>query len=184
MLFPDLQTCRLTYLKDIPSRRGHPYASYLCSCGEQKVVRKNHVDTGKIRSCGCLLSESSRYARLSVRVYGKTSQGTAWAKFLQTAKRRGKENILSRAQWLDLTQKPCAYCGVPPSHRVKAMSGIGDFICNGIDRVDNAQGYTPENSVPCCYKCNSFKSAFGLEEFLVHVEKIQSFQSGKLKLVE
>lgn len=174
---PDLATNRLTYVKDISPRRGHSYASYICSCGEQKVIRKRHVEEGKIKSCGCLLDDARRFNPSRYRVYGKTSQGMAWAKFLQTARRRNKHSILTREQWLALTQKPCAYCGTPPSHRVKASSGIGDFICSGIDRVDNAQGYTPENSVPCCFRCNSFKSDFTKEEFLEHVNRIAKFNS-------
>lgn len=31
------------------------------------------------------------------------------------------------------------------------------YFYNGIDRLDNTKGYTPENSVACCKHCNSLK---------------------------
>jgi hypothetical protein len=43
-------------------------------------------------------------------------------------------------------QKPCHYCGAElPLHIV------------GLDRVDNARGYTRDNIVPCCALCNDAK---------------------------
>lgn len=35
----------------------------------------------------------------------------------------------------------------------------GAFVHSGIDRVDNSQGYTRENAVACCARCNTLKKA-------------------------
>lgn len=45
---------------------------------------------------------------------------------------------------------------------------------NGIDRVDNTQGYTLANAVPCCKRCNQLKSDMQLKEFLSQIERILS----------
>lgn len=50
-------------------------------------------------------------------------------------------------EWVKtLTNQPCTYCG----HKV----GIG------LDRVDNDQGHTVCNVVPCCSECNKARSNF------------------------
>lgn len=61
----------------------------------------------------------------------------------QSIERRDKEFTLSLEQFWTLKEQPCFYCGEP---------GI-----NGIDRLYSDKGYTPTNSVSCCYDCNSLK---------------------------
>ena len=45
----------------------------------------------------------------------------------------------------------------------------------GIDRVDNSLGYTLENSVSCCSKCNYMKKTLNVENFLLHIAKIYNY---------
>lgn len=40
-----------------------------------------------------------------------------------------------------------------------------EYVHNGVDRVDNALGYTPDNCVPCCSRCNYAKRAMPRGEF-------------------
>lgn len=51
--------------------------------------------------------------------------------------------------------QPCYLCGIVPV----------DGKENGIDRIDNKQGYLVENCAPCCGTCNFMKWAFDLEDF-------------------
>lgn len=51
---------RLTALKIAEMRNGHEYWLCACECGELKVVRKNHLTAGRIRSCGCLYNGQKR----------------------------------------------------------------------------------------------------------------------------
>jgi hypothetical protein len=41
----------------------------------------------------------------------------------------------------------------------------GIYTYNGIDRVDNSKGYTPENTVPCCKICNKIKGTGDVQTF-------------------
>lgn len=41
----------------------------------------------------------------------------------------------------------------------------GEFISNGIDRIDNNRGYVKENCVPCCKTCNYAKRKMDLLTF-------------------
>jgi hypothetical protein len=75
-----------------------------------------------------------------------------------------------------LTQQDCFYCGQPPRNgagREKTRSRFAEpFIYGGIDRQDNQIGYTPENSVPCCQRCNEWKRTMNVTEFQDHAKKI------------
>ncbi len=71
------------------------------------------------------------------------------------AAKRGYAFELSIEQARVMFSAPCMYCHYPPR---------GEF--NGIDRVDNAKGYLPENCVPCCKWCNRAKGDGRLEQFM------------------
>ena len=90
--------------------------------------------------------------RESIRVQHRDIARTTAAKF-STLKARGrKKNIevaLTFEQFEILNSLPCDYCGEP-------LPEVG----YGIDRKDNLLGYIPENSVPCCYRCNTMKGSY------------------------
>jgi hypothetical protein len=54
------------------------------------------------------------------------------------------DSVLSRDDAVMIMMKPCHYCQKEKS--------------NGIDRKDSNLGYTKENAVPCCEKCNNLLS--------------------------
>jgi hypothetical protein len=64
----------------------------------------------------------------------------------------------------DLTAAPCRYCGT-----------INSEGFNGVDRVDPRQGFTVENSAPCCTMCNRVKHILPEDVFLRSVEHIATF---------
>lgn len=71
----------------------------------------------------------------------------------------------------DLSLSPCHYCGIPPClERMKRQ--YPGVLMNGIDRFDNALGYSIENVVPCCRVCNIAKAQYSKEEFLARVARI------------
>jgi hypothetical protein len=39
-------------------------------------------------------------------------------------------------------------------------------VANGIDRVDNTKGYSVDNCVPCCRRCNVAKADMTPDQFL------------------
>lgn len=93
------------------------------------------------------------------------------------AKRRGLTFELTKEQFAELTKQDCWYCGREPAqikrdcHR--APKGAY-YIYNGIDRIDNAVGYTEANCIPCCGKCNWMKGTLHAEDFIVQIRKIGS----------
>lgn len=56
-----------------------------------------------------------------------------------------------------LYNKPCFYCGIIN-------------VRNGIDRINNAIGYTRKNSVSCCFLCNTWKRNLSIKDFSQHIK--------------
>ena len=91
------------------------------------------------------------------------------------AKECNREWLLTKEQVRIIMGQPCYYCGKPPSsgEGCSANQGTnGDFIYNGIDRVDNTRGYVENNTVACCRNCNIAKAALPIDVFLDMILKI------------
>ena len=78
-------------------------------------------------------------------------------RYKRDAKRRGLSFDLTETQFRSLVLRPCFYCGAAPSQKGARKFREAPFIYNGIDRVDNGEGYGIENVVPCCGVCNYLK---------------------------
>ena len=80
-----------------------------------------------------------------------------------------------------LTSSNCFYCGSPPSKSVLNGQGKnskkfnGDYIYNGIDRIDNSVGYVIENCVSCCLICNRAKRDLHKSDFIKWIKKISEY---------
>jgi len=127
-----------------------------CDCGNTcKIRASNLVDSNHTRSCGCIRK----------RKLGEAAFNSLYSKMKNLALRRGFIWSITKDDVLRLSQENCIYCGRPPKQVMKNRSGKGDYFYNGIDRVDNTQGYLRKNCVPCCIQCNQAKSSYSLEEF-------------------
>ncbi len=83
------------------------------------------------------------------------SSARLFSSYVKSASIRGVAWSLSPSDFLSLTRGGalCFYCG----------DGV-NFM--GIDRKNNDVGYTSENVVSCCKKCNYFKWNLGVQEFV------------------
>lgn len=69
-------------------------------------------------------------------------------------KNKKRENDLTLEYFREAILQGCTYCG--------------DLARVGFDRIDNAQGHTVKNTVPCCYACNCARNNnFTFEEMLI-----------------
>src|SRR5690606_27568041 len=67
----------------------------------------------------------------------------------------------------------CFYCGDIPRVPKRSIQPTKRYPpVNGIDRVNSNLGYTLENIVPCCKRCNWMKLNISLTDFLRHVGRI------------
>lgn len=100
--------------------------------------------------------------------------------YRRMAQESNKEFNISLEEFKTLTSRDCFYCGDPPSKTMKMPKyALGSYLYNGIDRLDSLMGYTPDNIVPCCTRCNMMKWILSMEDFLNHIEKILAFQRAK-----
>jgi hypothetical protein len=144
-----------------------------CDCGGTKIVRGQSLRQGRCKSCGCLHKESTRPNKLAS---GEAAMNILYSRYRRDASNRGYAWSLSKDCFESVTKKNCYYCGVPPSSVFTRVALNGEYVYNGIDRIDNSLGYTEENVVPCCSTCNRMKSDMSKDSFLSHVEKISNFK--------
>jgi hypothetical protein len=90
----------------------------------------------------------------SKRWQAKNPVKMAWHRYRAAARARSIGFDLPRALVEDLVTDNCFYCGAKPNPT------------NGIDRVRNELGYTSDNVVSCCEKCNYGKSGMSANDFL------------------
>lgn len=92
-----------------------------------------------------------------------------WYYFLWFARQRKYVVTITRRDWEYLVSQLCHYCG---------QYSMGRNFC-GIDRADNAQGYTETNSFPCCAACNKMKGTVSKQDFIERCRKIVAHWSFK-----
>lgn len=83
----------------------------------------------------------------------------------RNARKFSASQCVTEDEFSRLTDLLGHYCGVPGP--------------NGLDRVDNAQGYTNDNSVPCCKHCNCVKGKLSLSDFNEWTKQFVHFQTKK-----
>ncbi|AXG66192.1 hypothetical protein SEA_ANNADREAMY_72 [Streptomyces phage Annadreamy] len=145
-----------------------------CDCGTEQATTTNNLVAGKTtqcRSCGSTGKPSNAKRRIT------GTHLAAMDKFYdyrKSAKKRGHEWALTFEEFKEVTQFECFYCGCPPwnINSLPEKEWAEDFIYNGLDRVDNSDGYRRGNVVACCKICNYMKRDLPLEEFVIHIFSI------------
>lgn len=77
-----------------------------------------------------------------------------FAEYKSNAKRKKRIFELTLTEFESIVISECFYCGATA------------FLYNGIDRIDNSQGYTLENSVSCCAQCNWSKRHLTKDQYI------------------
>ena len=162
---------RLTVIRKLGSNKwGKKEWLCKCDCGNEIITITAHLRNGNTKSCGCLQKEiiGNRY-RLNP---GIAMMHNRLRQYQKRAERQGVKWNLTEEQFKEITQQPCYYCGAKPSNRVGKNYKNGVYICNGIDKINNTEGYTIDNVVPCCKTCNSAKGTLSLQEFKDWITKV------------
>jgi len=154
------------------------YWLYRCECGKEKIIEKRSVDINKTLSCGCLHKKN-----ISKLPSGESSFNRLFGSYeLSCAKKRNFEFSLTREEFRSLVVSNCHYCNEPPLRITKIKNTNGDFIYNGIDRLDNLLGYTVLNCVSCCRTCNIAKLDMTEELFYSWISKVYLNLKSKNKI--
>ena len=87
-----------------------------------------------------------------------------------------KRNIvfeLSDEDVKKLIFQPCVYCGSNGYNDFSKHKHLG-LLYNGIDRIDSSKGYTIDNVVSCCKKCNITKSSLPYNDWIVYLDRLSN----------
>ena len=139
-----------------------------CDCGSNKkvITRGADLKNGKTKSCSCLKAN-----RLP---YGENAFNRLYDTYKRRALQKGLPFELSKEEFKKITSDNCFYCGISPKQEAipTYKRNFGNYIYNGIDRIDSSKGYKSDNIVPCCGQCNVAKNNYSKDEFLSWVKKI------------
>jgi len=156
--------------RNYPNRKLQPIWLCRCDCGKEKSVMGNSLRKGISKSCGCLSNELKSVRRKLDS--GLANMRAIIRQYKANAKKRGIEFKLTEEQFKKITQKDCYYCGAKPNNVTDPRDCNGEYVYNGIDRIDNIKGYTVDNVVPCCKRCNRAKDAYTLQEYKDWIKRI------------
>lgn len=139
-------------------------------CNSIITMRKDAiVDSTKISCIKCKSNGITPSLKAPMNVY--------MYYYMSGAKQRHLEWELSKEEFENIVSKDCHYCGEDP-RPLKSLARYhkvdSEIHVNGIDRIDNEVGYTLNNCVPCCTKCNIMKMKLSKSNFLNQVLKIAS----------
>ena len=125
----------------------------------QAHAKYHSSDKGKATA---LANRSIPENKKRISAYGKACAKTPagkWKEYRCNAAARNLLFDLTFEQFMTFWQKPCHYCGDP-------------IATVGLDRMDNTQGYTVENTVPCCRPHNIAKMQMTVMEFVASCAKV------------
>lgn len=158
-------------------KNGQRYLEFRCKCGNKVVRSACRVRSGKVRSCGCLRRE------ITIKQFGlfpgQAAIRAVMNDYRQSSKRRNLVFKLTEKFFRHTTQKDCFYCGQKPSTVRKLKSDTGEFVHNGLDRVDSSKGYVENNVVPCCPVCNRAKGDMKQKDFYEWIQRAHNGTSRK-----
>jgi hypothetical protein len=147
----------------------------ICDCGNSVCLIPNDAKRGCSTSCGCYQREQHSKNAMSQRKY--SPQISSARKLWQFSYKDGN---LTFPEFLELSQKNCHYCGIAPyriinPHSYKASAFLrenGNFVYNGLDRIDSSKRHDADNVVPCCKHCNQAKMDLPVHEFMELISRI------------
>ena len=90
---------------------------------------------------------------------------TSYIEYKIRASKKNLDFELSQDEFDALKQEPCYLCG-----KTSSLQHL-----NGVDRLDNNNGYTMDNIKACCFGCNHLKRNYVLEDMLNKFMDIYSF---------
>lgn len=158
-------------------------AYWICRCectnihqeSRECSVRMTNLLDGTTKSCGCLHATS-----IGIRCRkapGFSAFQDLYKRYQQNAKAKNRSFELTQEEVREITQKDCHYCGVRPAQIVSHGARVnasrnGQYIHNGIDRLDSSVGYMIHNCVPCCTVCNLMKLDSSYDDFIAKCRAI------------
>lgn len=151
-----------------------------CQCGRVELVMAFNLKRGA--SKGCISCVGKKNTRLI------TALNMAYNTYKSNANKKGREWAIDKSVFEKMIKENCFYCGKSPDELPQTFYNWSKYYepytYNGLDRVENNEGYTMSNTVTCCSVCNRGKRDMSFSIFMEWINRIKSSeQSFKLKAV-
>lgn len=152
-----------------------------CECGKEFRSTSRNLTRGEVKSCGCRIhrrksidTERKNFEKkynitIDINEYKACKSG--FSRYKTSAKKRNIIFEINLFDFVVITRQKCYYCGHPHGN-VERISN--EFIrkFNGIDRVENSDGYHKTNILPCCKTCNYMKKDMTVFEFADYITRL------------
>ena len=153
------------------------YVKFSCKeCDEVTTKRKEEYDRrGEFcRSCKYKIYREKKAKEKTFEELEEISTKCLRGKLKIRYKKRNLTCDISLIDLLILFKKNCYYCGSEPDncYYYKNKYNEHKFLYNGLDRIDSSKGYTIDNVVSCCKRCNIAKSDMEYDEFKNFIKKV------------
>lgn len=152
-----------------------------CDCGESKTQVAKEIKNG---DCSVFCPFKSRGF-----FPGEAGLRDLYRRYRKDAAKDEKLWELNEEEFRELTSGNCYYCGDSPKNistyykrdQSQAARTRAAYIYNGIDRLNNQEGYKVSNCVTACSTCNYLKGQLPEGQFLKQLEKIYKNKHSKCK---
>lgn len=146
---------------DVNDKLGRAFWKCQCDCGKFSTALGYNLRTGHTTSCGCfhLEKQSTQHKR---------PHEVQYKGLCRNAKTHKETNdLITYEDFLEFVKiVNCHYCGDRILWNRRSNKQVRSTAYN-LDRKDSIKGYTKENCVVCCKRCNRAKSnLFSYEEWL------------------
>lgn len=144
-----------------------------CDCGNTTESIAGSLRSGKKKSCGCIKGSEEYRQRISEAhklPISLSSRNGVYNRYRSGARDRELLFTLEKDDFFKLIKQDCFYCGTQPNQVSKG--GNGDYVYNGVDRIDSAKGYVIDNCVPCCKACNYGKRTMSQSQFYKWIQTV------------
>lgn len=150
-----------------------------CDCGDLITMRSDTLQASEYPRCRACRIQSQK-EKVTKNDRDAIALNGLYLTYRRTAKRRKLEFTLSPEECSTLFLSHCYYCGIGASAQFKTYYKPTEVVLayNGIDRVNNDQGYTPENSVPCCQFCNRAKHTMTHDAYIALCKRVAQTHKG------
>lgn len=141
------------------------YWKCVCDCGTEHWAWSWNLKAGNVKSCGCLSKLPD----------GECAIRNIYRSYRNKARIYNREFSISIDEFKKITSQNCNYCNCEPYKIARNKYKTGETLYNGLDRVNNNGGYTLDNIVACCERCNRAKLEMGHQEFLEWIAKVYKY---------
>lgn len=156
----------LTIGRQYTGKNGRTCVDYKCDCGNEKIGAhlanvKHQKNCNKCQRRG-----------VTKRPIGESAFNNLYNSYKQNARLRNHIFVLTKEEFKKLVDQNCYYCGAAPNRITHYKKANGQYIYNGVDRKNNSEGYTLDNSVSCCTFCNLTRNKTDFKTFIRWIRSV------------